>query len=70
MMRKPYTWRNKIQGWHKQTMPRMIIHIEMGSKYFALKCLNIRGSLFSDGPKGDSSQQVFPQQESENSHRE
>ena len=57
--RKPLTWRNKIQGWHKQRIPRIITHIEIGSKYLALKYLNIVDSLFSYGPECDASQQMI-----------
>jgi len=70
VIKKPYTCRNNTQGWHKETIPAIIVHIEMGSKYFALKCLNILDSLLPDGPECDASQKMFSQKEGENSHRE
>jgi hypothetical protein len=47
----------------------MMTHIDMGSKYFALKYLNILSSLLSDGPEGNTSQQVFAQDKRKNCHR-
>ena len=42
----------------------------MGSKYFALNCLNILRSLLPDRSECDTSQKMFAQEKCEDSNRE
>jgi hypothetical protein len=52
-----------------EKMPKMMIHIEMGPKYFTLNRLNILNSSLPNRPESNPPQQVLSQEESENSDR-
>jgi hypothetical protein len=52
-----------------EKMPKMMIHIEMGSKYFTLNRLNMFYASLPNRPESNPPQQMLSQEESENSHR-
>ncbi|MEE9192848.1 MAG: hypothetical protein V3U04_09630 [Candidatus Aerophobetes bacterium] len=41
-MAKPFWYRKKVHGWQRATIPKIIIHIKVGSRYCLLNILNFQ----------------------------